>query len=142
MCSLKSYVLGLSIVSVAIFLAYKAAVATPAGYCLAENRFLSDAEFIRIAITLREEDWQRRGGKDKFVHSGKDFDIKNKNCCRVIRKDTYPILNRMFGRQEISVELNNETSTHDINGANLNDRFFFNTCGNLLGRIEYDWQGI
>lgn len=30
-------------------------------------------------------------------------------------------------------------SMYDINGVNLNDWFFFNICGNLLGCIEYDW---
>jgi hypothetical protein len=85
------------------------------------------------------------------MYSGRDFDVKTPNCCRVIREEpswilnrgkTLAVLNRIFGIQEISVELNNETSSSDINGSNLNDRVFFDVCGKLKGRIEYDWQGI
>lgn len=46
----------------------------------------------------------------------------------------------MFDQQEISVELNNETSTATVYHANLNDRLFFDVCGKLKGRIEHDWQ--
>ena len=116
--------------------------APPAGFCQQRSLALSDAEFIQTAIQLREVDWKQRGGKQKFVYSGKDFDPRNPNCCRVIRDKSYSLVNRMFDQQEIAVELNNETSTQAIEGANLNDRFFFDVCGNLKGRIEYDWQGM
>ena len=139
----KTYVRVAVIASgVALYLGYLAATATPAGYCAAQRRFIPDEEFIRTAIALRERDWAARGGREKFKYSGRDFDPKNPNCCRVIRTETFSIVNRMFDWQEVSVELNNETSTSDIDGPNLNDRFFFDVCGNLKGRIEYDWQAF
>ena len=125
-----------------LYVSYRYVTATPPGYCDSQQRFISDEEFIRIAIELRANDWKKRGGRETFEYSGRDFDTKNPNCCRVIRDETFPIFNRLLNRQEISVELNNETSARNINGANLNDRLFFNICGTLKGRIEYDWQGI
>jgi hypothetical protein len=80
--------------------------------------------------------------REKFKYSGRNFDPKNPNWCRVIRTETFSIINRMFDWQEVAVELNNETSKRDVHGANLNDRFFFDVCGNLKGRIEYDWQAV
>ena len=126
----------------AMFLAYKILTADPAGFCSAQQRYLSDQEFIDIAVALRDLDWKKRGGREKFVYSGRDFDLKNPNCCRVIRDETESIFNRMFDGQQVSVELNNETSTVNIHGANLNDRIFFDVCGKQKGRIEYDWQAV
>jgi hypothetical protein len=74
--------------------------------------------------------------------SGRDFDLKNPNCCRVIREEAESIINRFINAQEISVELNNETSKRDVHGANLNDRIFFDVCGKQKGRIEYNWQAV
>ena len=131
-----------AVICLAIFLAYKILTADPAGFCAAKQRYISDQEFIAIAVTLRELDWKKRGGREKFVYSGRDFDLKNLNCCRVIREETESIFNRIFGVQHVSVELNNETSTRDIRGANLNDRIFFDVCGKQKGRIEYNWQAV
>lgn len=118
--------------------------ATPPGYCAVQQRYISDREFIRTAIRLREEDWEKWGGKVKLhqYHSGEDFDPSNPNCCRVLRGQTEPLLARLLDNQIVEVELNNETSTGDIRGPNLNDRLFFTVCGKLKGRIEYDWQGF
>ena len=127
-------------ICVAVFLAHKILTADPVGFCSAQQRYISDQEFIDIAVALRELDWKKRGGREKFVYSGRDFDLKNPNCCRVIRDETESIYNRIFGAQQVSVELNNETSTSDIRGANLNDRIFFDVCGKQKGRIEYNWQ--
>jgi hypothetical protein len=138
----KHGLIALALTAASSYLAYIYINAAPAGYCSAEKFYFSDQDFIRHAISLRNEDWKRRGGRDKFTYSGKDFDPKNPNCCRVIRTKTFSAFNRMFDEQEISVELNNETSVRSIEGANLNDRFFFDVCGHLQGRIEYDWQGI
>ncbi|MBW7900130.1 MAG: hypothetical protein H3C26_01515 [Rhodocyclaceae bacterium] len=124
----------------AIYFGDKYFRAAPSGYCEAQGRHISDEEFIQLAIKLREQDWIKRGGQEKFTYSGRDFDPKHFNCCRVIREESFSLFNRMFDRQEISVELNNETSTVNIYQANLNDRLFFDVCGRLKGRIEYDWQ--
>lgn len=126
--------------SLSIYLGCKYFNAAPPGYCNAEGRYISDDEFIRIAISLREKDWEQRGGREKFTYSGRDFDPNNSNCCRVIREETFSLVNRIFDQQVISVELNNETTTVNIYSANLNDRLFFDVCGRLKGRIEYDWQ--
>lgn len=133
----RTYVrLAVIVSGVVLYLGYLAATATPAGYCTVQRRFIPAEEFVQVAIVLREQDWAARGGREKFKYSGRDFDPKNPNCCRVIRKETFSIINRMFDWQEVAVELNNETSTSDIYGPNLNDRFFFDVCGNLKGRIE------
>ena len=127
-------------IGIAFYFGYNYYPIDPPGYCRQKNTYMSDDFFIRTAIQLREKDWIRRGGKEIFRYSGRDFDPKNPNCCRVIRDETFFLFNRLFDRQEISVELNNETSSVDIYSANLNDRFFFDPCGNLKGRIEYNWQ--
>lgn len=124
------------------YLGYQFSIAPPPGYCTPQQRSISDMEFVDKAIRLRERDWLERGGREKFKYSGRDFDPQNPNCCRVIRDETFSIINRMFDWQEIAVELNNETSARNIYRANLNDRLFFDVCGNLKGRIEYNWQAI
>lgn len=138
----RTLVLLCVVASIGILLGYTAMVAPAPGYCVETQRFISDDEFIQSAIALREIDWKKRGGREKFKYSGRDFDPQNPNCCRVIRDETFSIINRMFDRQVVEVELNNETSVRNIHDANLNDRLFFDVCKKLKGRIEYDWQAI
>ena len=81
----------------AAFLGYKYMItADPPGYCSAQQRYISDEEFIKLAVKLREDDIARHGGlsayekelirqKNNPDNAGRDFDINNPNCCRVFR---------------------------------------------------------
>jgi hypothetical protein len=120
-------------------------IADPPGYCRAQQKYLTDDEFIRLAVSLLEKDMERtvtvvdpagnrteRENRD-FRYGDWDFDKNNPNCCLVLRGETQSIYNRMLGEQRIEVRLNPKTSTFRVDL--LGDSFgavFFDTCGNFI----------
>ena len=80
----------------AVFLGYKYVTADPPGYCSAQQRYITDAELIQLALRLREGEIAYYGGMDAYEkhflrlnrhpeEAGRDFDAKDPNCCRVYR---------------------------------------------------------
>jgi hypothetical protein len=113
------------------------------GYCSAEERYIPDEELLRLAVQLREKRLAEMGGIDAYERwiatnqkeasidrAGRDFDINNPNCCRVIR-----------GRRQVRwhcgldypvcVKLNYQTSKRPIESTDIVSRVFFDSCGNI-----------
>lgn len=146
---LNKYLISGLISGFLLYAGYKINVVVPPGYCRNQDKYISDEEFIQIAIDLREKDWAERGGREKFVY-GVDFDSKDPNCCLVDREKTSweftegkvtAVFWRLFDYQEVSVKLNNETSINSIKEHTRSDKFVFDACGELKDRIWYNWDG-
>jgi len=122
------------------FLSYRY-VTSPPGYCKAQQRYISDAEFVQASIEVVNKDRERvyelppDGRKVKHkdyssMYKDWDFDPKNPNCCAVRREQTQSALNRIFDWQEVEVLLNPRTHTH-IMGAHVVP-LRWDVCGNLI----------
>lgn len=84
------------LVCLTAFLGYRYVTADPPGYCSAQKRYITDAELIQSALQLREGEIAHYGGMDAYEkdfislnrhpeEAGRDFDIKDPNCCKVYR---------------------------------------------------------
>lgn len=133
-----------SAASVAAYLGYKYVTADPPGYCRAQQRHITDEEFIRTAVAITERDMntetdgypegktQKRKNYSNGWYKNWDFDSKNPNCCLVLREDTQRIFYRMFDLQDVEVWLNPKTTTYPVKRGDYQLRFFFNVCGTLI----------
>jgi hypothetical protein len=113
------------------------------GYCSANKRYITDVEFLRLAVQLREKEIARFGGVDAYEKwmsinqkwasidsAGRDFDLNNPNCCRVIRGRRQ--VRRHCGLDyPVCVKLNYQTSKTSIVSSDTGRWFFFDSCGNL-----------
>ena len=134
----------LGIACLSAYLGYRY-VTSPPGYCRDQDRYISDAEFLRatIAITYRDmnneavyPDGKRAKHKDAAaLYKNWDFDASKPNCCLVRREETHSALNRIFGLQEIEVLLNPRTSTLPVDLGDHQVRFRWNVCGTLIDGI-------
>ena len=124
------------VVCLAAFLGYKYVTADPPGYCGAQQRYISDAEFIKAVGLLVERDMKivsttypdgrKVSGKEKYVQWDKEWNGLNPRDPKfstVRREKTHSIFNRMFGQQDIDVLIGPES------GGTLS--FHFDVCGNL-----------
>ncbi|MBC7786279.1 MAG: hypothetical protein H7Z18_02225 [Methylophilaceae bacterium] len=66
-------------------------IADRAGYCSAQQRYISDEEFIQIAVRANK-DKMKIDGSEESISS---FHAKNPECCSVDRKQTQ-YLSRFF----------------------------------------------
>ena len=119
----------------AAFLGYKYVTADPPGYCAAQDRYISDEEFIRTVGMLVERDMKsvstypdgrKVSGKESYVQWGSgwsDLNPRDPKFSTVLRKKTHSIFNRMFGLQDVVIRIGPES------GGTL--RFYFDVCGNL-----------
>jgi hypothetical protein len=131
------------------YLGYKFVTAGPPGYCRAQQRYITDEEFLKVTVAMferyRNEEWvnpdrKRVRREDSSDWQRKvDFDPTNPNCCFVDRDETHSVLDRMFGWQEVVVWLNLRTSTLPVVPTDEPIRSYFDVCGNLkhsdIGRL-------
>lgn len=125
----------------AAYFGYKYVAADPPGYCRAQQRYITDKEFINLSVKLREEEIAQHGGLDtyeKWIASnatwrttddaGRDFDSNNPNCCRIYRGEK---VERNCGWDyPICVKLNYRTSRENVEGGDIGRTYFFDNCGN------------
>jgi len=124
------------------YFSYKLLSMDPAGYCRAQDRYITDEEFLKATIAI----YDRNGDRDVMAPGGKivgklkdhrnlyknaDFDRSNPNCCLVMREETHFIFNRLFGLQDVVVALNSRTGTSDVELGDNQIRFFYDVCGRL-----------
>lgn len=116
---------------------------SPPGYCRAQQRYISDEEFIKVSVALLDWDMNRTvilypestETKRKDVsnlYKGIDFDSSNPNCCTVGRPQS-TILGRILDSQNIFVRLNPKTSGGQVD--RMGDGFFeleYSVCGRLI----------
>lgn len=135
----------------AAFLGYKYVTADPPGYCSAQDRYISDEEFIRTSEALfawgMEEQlktqmrWVTENPGRPLSHSPghanssyesykrwvADFE-KNRSrpgFIRVVRDDTHTIFRWLFGYQQIQVVMN-------ANSGDGQSPYTYDVCGNVL----------
>ena len=135
----------------AAFLGYKYLPVDPPGYCSAEQRYISDAELIKQALQLRQKEIAHYGGIDAYEkyfinelnrhpeEAGRDFDIKDPNCCKVYRGksavknactiDDYPLCVRLHFPPLKKGEFfkTKYYKYYEREGR----RYFFDNCGKL-----------
>ncbi len=124
-------------IAIALFLGCKAIITDPPGYCRAQQRYISDDEYLKTAKALFEWDLNRdRKYPNGTLIKKKDhvsfyeyweLTRNHSDCCKVDREETESLFNRMFNLQEVLVIL----YTGEIHG----DRqawFHFDTCGKLI----------
>ena len=68
---------------IVIYLTYLV-IADPPGYCAAQNRYISDEEFIQIAVKRNKTSMNIDGSEESI----RTFHAKNPYCCHVDRKHT------------------------------------------------------
>lgn len=125
-----------SVAFLAAFLGYKYLTAEP-GYCSAQQRYITDAEFIKAVGILVEGDMKSIGksypdgrmvlGKEKYVQWQKEWDGLNPRdpkFSRVERERTHSIFNRIFDSQRVDVWIGPKS------GGTL--VFHFDVCGKLV----------
>ena len=135
----------------AAFLGYKYLTADPPGYCAAQGRYISDAEFIRTTEALYAWGMKERlknqmrwaaenpgrplsespGFSDSSYESFQRWQASiEKNRSRpgfiqVVRDDTHTIFRWLFGYQQIQVVMN-------ANSGDGQSPYTYGVCGNLL----------
>jgi hypothetical protein len=123
-------------VCLAAIFGYKYVTADPPGYCAAQGRYISDAEFIKAVGLLVERDMKsvsttypdgrKVSGKEKYVQWDKEWNGLNPRDPKfstVERKRTHSIFNRILDLQRVDVRIGPES------GGTLS--FHFDVCGNL-----------
>ncbi|MDQ1314288.1 MAG: hypothetical protein QG662_397 [Pseudomonadota bacterium] len=138
-------------VCLAVFFGYKYVTADPPGYCAAQNRYISDAEFIRVSEALlawgmkeqlrTQTRWALENpghpptkspgyvnsSLESFERWQEDIEANRKRpgFAKVDWRETRTIFRWLFGYQQITVILNVQSG---------DDRFFyvFDACGNVL----------
>lgn len=118
----------------AVFLVYKYATADPPGYCRAQNRYISDAEFANTVIVLVQADIKGRKPKKGDSSFYENWDgyvptIGDSSDIEVRREATHSVLNRMFGWQEVEVWISPPRNNKAWYSA---PAFYFDVCGRLL----------
>ena len=104
----------------------------PRGYCRGQQRYISDREFIEIAVEARNSRTQRIS-----KYANRDFDLRSPNCCRVLRDDTSQAYREIKESYQyefpiVVVELNNETSRADVGQPGTNkDAIVMTVCGEV-----------
>lgn len=120
-------------VFLAALLGYKYVTADPLGYCSAQQRYISDAEFIKAVGILVEGDMKsvnfnsKRSGKEKYVQWDKewnDLNPRDPKFSRVERERTHSLFNRIFNLQRVDVWIGPKS------GGTL--VFHFDVCGKLV----------
>lgn len=112
----------------------------PPGYCVAQQRYIPDQEFIQTAIALYEWDMNRmrknvQSGiiSKKKVDHALDYQMweqsrSGPSCCYVNRAGTESVISRMLGSQEVEVAF----IIDQHNRGDSQVPFAFNICGDLL----------
>lgn len=124
---------------------YRYVTADPPGYCRAQQRYISDDEFIKTTIALVE--WQknsfvehRDGSKKKLADTTQVFRTLEGNrsgagfksgFITMDRSDTHTIYRWLYGYQQIQVVLN-------ANSGDSWQRTYFDVCGKF---IDSDFGG-
>ncbi len=120
----------------------------PPGYCRAQQRYITDEEFIRASVALL--DWymnlevetypERKKGKAKDmlnIYNDIDFNPNKRSGWRVSSTDSYGEnlqnrFRRLLGWQEVYVtwHIKTHTTPRDIDTSNMG--FRYSVCGELL----------
>ena len=114
--------------------------AMPPGYCVAQQRYIPDQEFIQTAVALYEWDMNRdrkdlQSGKisKKKIDRAIEYRMWQRSrsgpgCCFVNRAGTESAISRMRGSQQVEVVL----MTNQDSKGDSQVRFAFGVCGDLL----------
>lgn len=140
---IRSWSLLLCVVAFGTYATFKVVTTDAPGYCRAQGRYIEDAEFVTATIAIVERDMELTdpagpGGKrekrknTRSSYRDWDFDAESRNCCYVQRKDTFPIVWRMFGFQQVVVFINPKTHTLPVVGSDHQLLFFWDVCGKLM----------
>ena len=133
----------LGIFALGTYATFKTVTADAPGYCRAQGRYIEDNEFVAATIAIVERDRELTDPPDadgkrekrknsRAVYQNWDFDAGNENCCYVSRKDTFPIVKRLFGFQQVVVFINPKTHTLPVFGSDHQLLFFWDVCGGLM----------
>ena len=118
------------VVSLLGMVLYLFLTADPPGYCSEQKRFLSDEEFIEIAV--RWEFSTRRMNIDGSETSIQSFHAKHPECCRVSRGGNKPMgvhANNVVVRLIFEVS---ETRFKETNEKYYDDSLIMSPCGEVL----------
>lgn len=116
---IKKYLL----LAVALLIGYRYFTAPPPGFCVAQNRFISDEEYIKRSISVRHRDQKVVDGKRLIL-----------NCC-VVKREEGGFLSKMFRADEgVSVSWYFERTEEAKHKDSPNDNYYdvehkLDTCG-------------
>lgn len=131
----------------AVFLGYKYITADSPGYCAAQDRYISDAEFISTTealfargIEIRLQYELRRATENPDgppLSLGWVADLeKNRNrsgFIQVVRDDTHTIYRWLIGYQQIQVVVN-------ANSGDGQGTYYYDVCGKLVDSgLHFPW---
>lgn len=113
-------------------------LSAPPGYCSEQKRFLSDEEFIEIAV--RDEFNTGRMNIDGSDASIRTFHAKHPNCCHVDRKAARSFMDKLFGAHVVVVQVIYEVNEKNFNETKekyYEDNLVIGTCGRMYGSDSY-----
>ena len=128
-----------------VFFSYKHLIYEP-GYCPATQRLVTDAEFIKYSMSLREGEIANYGGIDAYEkhfirlnrhpeEAGRDFDANDPNCCKVYRGKSEAERNCGIGDYPICVRLHfpplKELPKGKVYYKREGRTYLFDDCGKL-----------
>lgn len=112
----------------------------PPSYCAAQQRYISDKEFIQTAVEMYEREMNLARSDAQSGRLSKRKDVYQKSyqkwensragpeCCRVYRQDAESDVNRLLGTQEVEVVL----FLDQKNRGDSQRPFSFSVCGDVL----------
>jgi hypothetical protein len=106
------------------FLAY---VAYPEGYCTAQQRYISDDEFVGIAVRMASGNMNI----DRSDASMRNFHVNHPRCCQISREGTLLIWRVLGTASGITVELKYLTDPKFFEGVSklYEATYVFDSCG-------------
>lgn len=132
---LKTILLGLF--GISLYVSYTFLTSDPPGYCGEQKRFLSDEEFIEIAVRdVHRSGRMKIDGADASIVS---FHAQHPNCCRVYR-ETQSFIDGMLNTYVVEVVMYYEVNDKELKaqpkeGAYYESYTKIGACGRAYGSI-------
>lgn len=128
----------LAAIGLVVAFAYLYLTIEPPGYCKAQQRNISDAEFVQTIIPLvrrdiaQEQPIKKGSGSFYAEWNGYVPALDDVTCCEVNREGTHTILNRLFGTQFILVLIAPPQQENRYRFLSRTVAFYFDVCGKLV----------
>jgi hypothetical protein len=106
------------------------------GFCYREMRYLSEKEFVDIAVMTNLAQHSPQGERNKIYVSLDDFYGENPNCCKVwYHSQLIAPLARIVGLYELGVSVYYKMSDTNERDKYYNVDIFMNACGSVVRKL-------
>lgn len=132
---LKTILLGL--LGISLYASYTLLTSDPPGYCAEQKRFLSDEEFIEIAVRNEASGGMMKiNGSDASIVS---FHAQHPDCCRVYR-ETQSFIEKILNAYVVEVVMYYEVNEREFNTWPNEGEYYesyteIGACGRVYGSM-------